>query len=223
MPVLSSQLGLEDSTVGGLYQRYWLVLLTAIRQSVASQEDAEDLLLDVFLAAIENGALPAMSSQHQEAWLRRVAYNKCMDFHRRAARRPAVPIESYAETLYDDEDLSPEHRTLHREELSQLREHFASLPAAQQELLRLRFADDLPCSQIAVRLHKGEGAIRMTISRTLNRLRDIYTKKREENRYVHTWPEDDQYVLALGPGGPLRLSGQVRIALRRSRTSLLEV
>ncbi len=36
MPVLSSQLGLEDSTVGGLYQRYWLVLLTAIRQSVAS-------------------------------------------------------------------------------------------------------------------------------------------------------------------------------------------
>ena len=63
----------------------------------------------------------------------------------------------------------------------------------------------------------------MTISRTLNRLRDIYTKKREENRYVHTWPEDDQHVLALGPGGPLRLSGQVRIALRRSRTSLLEV
>ncbi len=67
MPVLSSQLGLEDSTVGGLYQRYWLVLLTAIRQSVASHEDAEDLLLDVFLAAIENGALPAMSAQHQEA------------------------------------------------------------------------------------------------------------------------------------------------------------
>jgi len=46
------------------------------------------------------------------------------------------------------------------------------------------YADDLPCSQITVRLHKGEGAIRMTISRTPNRLRDIYTKKREENRYV---------------------------------------
>lgn len=184
MPVVSSQSGLEDSTVGGLYQRYWLVLLTAIRQSVASQEDAEDILLDVFLAAIENQALPSMSAQHQEAWLRRVAYNKCMDFHRRAVRRSAVPLELWAETLSDDEALSPEQVALRREELSQLREHFASLPAAQQELLRLRFADDLPCSQIALRLHKGEGAIRMTISRTLNRLREIYTKKREENRYV---------------------------------------
>jgi RNA polymerase sigma factor (sigma-70 family) len=184
MSALSGQHGLEDSTVGDLYQRYWLVLLTAIRQSVSSQEDAEDVLLEVFLAAIEYETLSAMSAQHQEAWLRRVAYNKCMDFHRRAARRPAVPLESYAETLYQNEDLSPEHVALHREELAQLREHFASLPLDQQELLRLRFADDLPCSQIALRLHKGEGAIRMTISRTLNRLRNIYTKKREGNRYV---------------------------------------
>jgi RNA polymerase sigma factor (sigma-70 family) len=184
MQVLSGQAGLEDSPVDRLYRLHWLVILTAIRQSVASREEAEDILLDVFLAAMENQALPRMSAQHQEAWLRRVAHNKCMDFHRRATRHPAVPLELFTETLYDDEHLSPEQMALRQEELAQLREDFASLPATQQELLRMRFADDLPCSQIALRLQKSEGAIRTTISRTLNHLRSIYTKKRERSRYV---------------------------------------
>ncbi len=29
----------------------------------------------------------------------------------------------------------------------------------------------------------------------------------------HTWPEDGQHILALGPGGPLRLSGQAEYRL----------
>ena len=145
MPLLPNQSDLEDILVGKLYQRHWLGLFTAIGQSISFQEDAEDILLDVFLAALENATLPSMSDQHQEAWLRRVAYNKCMDFHRRATRRPALRLEGNTEMLHDEKHFTPERAALRQEELAQLHKHFASLSAAQQEILRLRFADELPC------------------------------------------------------------------------------
>lgn len=183
MQLLSNQSDREDTLIGKLYQRHWLRLLTAISQSIASPEDAEDILLDVFLAALENTTLPSMSEQHQEAWLRRVAYNKCMDFHRRASRRPAVPLKGHTELLPDEQQVPPERVLLHQEELAQLHKHFASLSATQQEILRLRFADELPCVQIAAQLHKSEGAIRTMLSRTLNLLRSIYTQQKEERSY----------------------------------------
>ncbi len=183
MQQLSSQPGLEATPVGRLYQRYWLVLFTAIRQYIPSPEDAEDILLDVFLAAMENTALPSMSEHHQEAWLRRVAYNKCMDFHRRTVRYPALPLEGNTEKLSDENHLTPEQAALRQEELARLYKHLASLSTSQQEILRLRFAAELPCVQIAAQMHKSEGAIRTMLSRTLNLLRDIYAQGREESHH----------------------------------------
>jgi RNA polymerase sigma-70 factor (ECF subfamily) len=180
MQLLPSQPGLENSPVGRLYQRHWLAIFTAICQRISSPEEAEDILLDVFVAAMESRTLLSMSAQYQEAWLRRVAYNKCMDFHRRATRRSAVPLEEHAQTLYDEDYHSPEQATLRQEELLELREHLASLSTVQREILRLRFADELPCSRIAARLHKSEGAIRTMLSRTLNLLRGLYTPRRED-------------------------------------------
>jgi len=106
-----------------------------------------------------------------------VAYNKCMDLHRRTSRRPVFPLEAHVETLCDDECLAPEQAALHQEELEQLQKHLAALSTDQQELLRLRFADELPCAQIAERMHKSEGAVRTMLSRTLHLLRSIYRER----------------------------------------------
>lgn len=174
---------LADATIDQIYQRHWQVVFTAIRQFIPSREDAEDILLEVFLAAVENQTLPTMSEAHQQAWLRRVAYNKCMDFHRRTARRPGLSLEGYGETLSGQEDLVPEQIALRQEEVNQLREHLALLTAEQREILRLRFADDLSCAQIAARMGKSEGAVRAALARALNRLRGIYTIRRKEQSY----------------------------------------
>jgi RNA polymerase sigma-70 factor (ECF subfamily) len=178
MMQLSSGLsGLEETSIGRLYQRHWLGLFTTIRQHSNSREDAEDILLDVFLAALESSTLPSMSEQHQEAWLRRVAYNKCMDLHRRTSRHPAFPLEAHVETLYDDERLAPDQSALRQEELELLQKHLATLSTDQQEILRLRFAEGLPCAEIAERLRKNEGAIRTMLSRTLHLLRGLYRER----------------------------------------------
>ena len=177
MQLSSGPSGLEETSIGRLYQRHWLGLYTTIRQHINSREDAEDILLDVFLAALESSTLLSMSEQHQEAWLRRVAYNKCMDLHRRTSRHPAFPLEADVETLYDDERLAPDQAALRQEELEQLQKHLTALSTDQQEILRLRFADELPCAEIAARMRKSEGAIRTMLSRTLHLLRGLYRER----------------------------------------------
>jgi RNA polymerase sigma-70 factor (ECF subfamily) len=69
---------------------------------------------------------------------------------------------------------------VHTEALEQLQTAIQRLPARQQELLRLRFHEELRCPQIAARLGKREGAIRTMLARTIQTLREMYHSDWEE-------------------------------------------
>lgn len=165
--------GCEENALAELYQRHATALLAYIRRYVFTREDAEDVLLEVFLAAMERGALADVSSGEQLAWLRRVAHNKCVDLYRRQRRHPMVPLESVAEILYEDESRTPEATTLRREEHALLRRHMARLSPQQQIVLHLRFAENLHSPEIARQLHKSESGVRMLLARALNRLHQL--------------------------------------------------
>ncbi len=167
---------LADPVAVELYQRHALRLMIYVRGHVRSREDAEDIVLEVFLAALKQQALADLSAEKQMAWLQRVAYYKTIDYQRRAAFRLAVPLDEAGAALLADEALSPEQLVLRHEEDALLRERLSQLPEHYQLILQLRFGNGLRCSEIAVRLQKSEGAIRMLLSRALNTLRAIYAR-----------------------------------------------
>lgn len=169
------------TSIARLYQRCAPVILKYIRRHVSSMEDAEDLLLEVFVAAVENEGLLALSDDEQLAWLRRVAHNKFIDYYRRSQRRPAVSLEEVTEeSLVDDDDLSsPEHAAVRQEEHTLLRARLSALPEMQQTVLRLRFANGWRSKEIAEHINKSEGAVRTMLSRSLDLLRNIYASNRE--------------------------------------------
>lgn len=173
---------LDDSFLARLYQQHVLVLLTYVRRHVPSREEAEDIVLEVFLAALEEKGLAQFSEQKQLAWLQRVAHYKCIDYHRRATRRLAVPLEEACETLLTDERQSPDHLAERSEEDALLHQHLVQLPEHYQTILQLRFANGLRCIEIARRLNKSEGAIRMLLVRALNLLRERYEAPRSAGR-----------------------------------------
>ena len=115
----------KDSPIAALYQLYAYTLLSFIRRHVATPEDAEDVLLEVFLAAFEQNALVGLHEDEQLAWLRRVARNKCVDAHRRLIRHPVIPLEEIEETVYDDGQQAPEQIVLRSEEHAVLHAHLA--------------------------------------------------------------------------------------------------
>ncbi len=165
---------LDDTPIAVLYQREALTILKYVLRRVPTREDAEDILLEVFLAALENEMISELGEEKQRAWLLRVAHNKIIDHHRYAVRRAAVPLEDVAETLFSEEDMEPDQVVLQQEEYALLRTHLMRLPAHQQEILRLRFTAGLRYAEIARRLNKREGAIRQLFSRSLSFLRAIY-------------------------------------------------
>lgn len=165
------------SSVEVMYRRHALTILAYIRRHIQSVEDAEDVMLDVFLAALEHEIFLKLEEHQQIAWLRRVAHNKFIDYHRRSRRRPSISLEITTEPLYEDAEDEPEQIVLRHEEHAVLREYLAALPVLQREVLWLRFGVGMKCRDIARLLDRREGTVRAWLSRSLNLLRFHYGKR----------------------------------------------
>ena len=163
-----------------LYRNYAPGLLTYVRMRVPSPEDAEDLVVEVFLAALQHATFAALPEQAKQLWLWRVTRNKVIDAYRRAKTRQNVTLDHVADGLFEDEMAGPEYAALRQEDYMDLYAHLQSLPPLQQQILRMRFGQDLSCSEIAATLGKQENVVRVTLSRSLNLLRKIYRRRREE-------------------------------------------
>ena len=167
----------EACTVSTLYQRYAPGIFSYLHLHVRTREDAEDLLVDTFLAACESQTFQALSQEKQRLWLWRVVRNKVVDYYRSPAHRQTVNVDDLADAIYADENLAPELLAERGEEYHQLRTQVQQLPWLQQQILQLRFVNDLTSLEIARIVGKNDAAARMMLSRTLNLLRSIYMKK----------------------------------------------
>jgi len=177
---------LEASPAAVLYDRYGALILAYLRRHTVSPEDAEDLLLEVFVAALEQNQLATFPEGVRMRWLQRVARNKVVDHYRRSARCLTVPLEQETEILEIDAALAPDQVVLRQEEQDHLLGAIQQLPPLQQEVLRLRFVAGLHTAEIASLLGKREVAVRKLLSRTLNLLRSRYTaaaEDQEESRH----------------------------------------
>lgn len=161
-----------NAQIARLYQAHAPAIFAYLRLRATTREDAEDLLLEVFLAALEQReGLEGRSSEKQRAWLRGVAAHKVADHYRRARARRQEPLEHAEENLYADETHSPEDQALHREEDERLRVLLQGLPDLQRRIIQLRFVYGLRCAEIAETLGKKEGAVRKLLWRALNLVR----------------------------------------------------
>ena len=165
------------SSDNALYDRYAASIFAYARLHTNSWEDAEDLTLEVFLAALEHDNLSWLADVQQLVWLRRVAHNKLVDHYRRSPRLPMVPLERVIEAVQRDEALTPEQLALRREELERLCKAVSSLSLLQQQVLQLRFGEGLRFAEIAILLNKRETAVRKLCSRTIAHLRAIYKQQ----------------------------------------------
>ncbi|GHO65965.1 DNA-directed RNA polymerase sigma-70 factor [Ktedonobacter sp. SOSP1-52] len=163
-----------------LFDQHGKAILGYLRLHTPSLEDAEDLMLEVFVAALEKESLPILSPSEQLAWLRKVAQNKLFNSYRRTQRHPQTSLDAISDLLFSEE--GPEQVVLQREAHQQLRAHIKRLPVLQQQTLQLRYHYGLSCAEIAVLLQKREEAVRKLLSRTVQSLRHLYRQAEGENK-----------------------------------------
>jgi RNA polymerase sigma-70 factor, ECF subfamily len=152
-------------------------LFSYLRQHTPAREDAEDILVETFMAALAEAKFAHLSETAQVAWLWRVARNKVVDALRKATFRRNVSLEQADETLCEDEARGPEQMALRQDEGREVQDLLRHLSEPQREMLQLRFGYDLRCGEIAAILGKREDAVRAMLSRTMNSLRQLYAQR----------------------------------------------
>jgi RNA polymerase sigma-70 factor, ECF subfamily len=170
-----------DGVDGTLYDRFALTIFTYICQRVSNKQDAEDLLVEVFLAAFKNEGLSILPVARQLAWLLRVTRNKLVDHHRHYALLTLVPLELASEVV--DGAPTPEQYAEQQESYEHLYRALEHLSPLQRELLWLRHTKSLRFCEIACMFEKSEVAVRQLYSRTLQQLRGIYQQTGERTSY----------------------------------------
>ena len=157
-----------------LFDRHASHILTYVSRRIAHQQDAEDITLEVFTAALHHQELFALSSERQLAWLRRVARNKIIDRYRRNSHVDFIPLEQSLE--FTDDALTPEEFTLQREVYKSLYASLSQLSPPQQHILQLRYGNGLPFADIAELLHQSPSTVRKSLIRALRALRAAYER-----------------------------------------------
>jgi RNA polymerase sigma-70 factor (ECF subfamily) len=124
---------------------------------VKSKEIAEELVLDVFLK-IWMGKEVVNSIENMDAFLFRVAYNKSIDFIRKAARSPKI-IDIVWDNIQFAADRNPETQLIQQEYNNILREAIDLLPPKRKEIYRMSREEGLSHAEIAKELSIAKSTV----------------------------------------------------------------
>lgn len=158
---------------GELYKRYVERIYNYIFFRTGSVKDAEDLTGKVFFKAMDN----IKSYKHMglpfSAWLYRIAHNLVANYHRDRARKQEISLDDIPGQVLPQVEHQPESRAVQTQEVENLLATIRGLAPIRQELLILKFVDQLSNAEIGQILRKSEGAIKSLYHRTLLELREI--------------------------------------------------
>jgi RNA polymerase sigma factor (sigma-70 family) len=127
-----------------LCSRYQSRLLSFCRHMLASKEDAEDVLQEVFAAAF-NAVLADDRPINVRPWLDRIARNRSLNHLR---RHTATGVDSM-DVHFADNGISTSDKVMRRESFRELIDDVHELPETQRTALLLREIDALSYEQIA--------------------------------------------------------------------------
>ncbi len=162
--------GEDKAAFGELYERYLTKMYNYVYYRTGNQQDAEDLTAKVFQRAMAHIGAYVDRGLPFQAWLYRIAHNLVANWHRDQSRRKIIALDDYvAHTLQSE---APDSKTEAQEEQKQLMEAVIRLPADRQQLLLLKFIEQLSNAEIGVIMDRTEGAVKSLYHRTLLALRE---------------------------------------------------
>lgn len=160
----------EVGCFGLLYDHYLPQIYRFIYLKVGSKHETEDLTHEVFLSAWQS--LPDYRSRGFpfSSWLYQIARNKVIDYYR--TKKSQVQLDAVDESSFQlassvekDVDITLE--------MTKVQAAIKKLKSDQQDVLLMRFIEDMSHKEIAEAVGKSEGAVRLIQHRALEQLREL--------------------------------------------------
>ena len=153
-----------------LYDHYIPKIYRFVFVKTSHKQEAEDLTHEVFLSAWQNLGRYEHKGFPFSSWLYQVARNKIIDYYRvRKSHASVEEADADAEWAKVENTLAQDlDNSLRVEHIKKL---FRILSPDQQDVILMRFVEDLSYGEIAHAMGKSEGAVRLIQHRAIQELR----------------------------------------------------
>jgi RNA polymerase sigma-70 factor (ECF subfamily) len=187
-----------QGNVGELLQVYagYLRLLaqTQLDENLRARVSPSDIVQETLLEAhLGIGAFRGQTEAELLGWLRRILVNNlatAVEYHLLAAKRDVrrdISLERISRSverstvglaaMLPARDASPSSAACHNEDLTALSDALLELPESYREVILMRHIDSLGFPEIAARMGRSPGAVRMLWLRAIDQLRQSMTRK----------------------------------------------
>jgi RNA polymerase sigma-70 factor (ECF subfamily) len=174
-----------------LVSRHEKRLWNFLRRFVADATTAEDLLQEVFLRVVRNGAEWHPSAKFS-TWLYTIARNLCTDSARRGVFRKADSLDQTPGPTRDESgphridkvaspDSNAEKTAMDREIATRVDQAVATLPVEQREVFLMREVMDMSFAEIATATKTSEPTVKSRMRYALERLRSALEELHDEH------------------------------------------
>ncbi|MBI3163788.1 MAG: sigma-70 family RNA polymerase sigma factor [Anaerolineales bacterium] len=160
----------DRDAFGRLYERYAERIFNYVYYRTGNQHDAEDLTARVFQRAMNHIRNYTDRGVPFSAWLYRIAHNLVANWHRDRSRKQEIPIDDMP--VLPTRGDHPERNLVRSQEQDALLRMIRKLPPERQNLLILKFVEDMSNAEIGKIMGRSEGAVKSLYHRTLLALRD---------------------------------------------------
>ena len=153
-----------------LYEKYHNQIYLYIHKRTKDKSTTKDIVADTFMKAIENLPKYEYRGLPFSAWLYRTAINELNSYFRKSNKIGFVSFEKKTFQYFENEVESDE---IHIEKEEILVSCLAKLPADDQELVSMIYADELPYLEIAKIKNTTEENIKVKIFRIRQKLKKL--------------------------------------------------
>lgn len=177
-PMLDGEIKLIENAVRGkasafglLYDHYQPKIYRFVLIKVGRREDAEDLTHQVFINAWQNISNYKDLGFPFSSWLYRIARNQVIDRYR--TKKPEISLEEVDEENFADLGIN-EKSIEEKIQMERVMEAIKELKDDYQDILVMRFVEDLSVRETAVAIGKSEGAVKLMQHRAIKELKKVF-------------------------------------------------
>ncbi len=175
--VRAAQAGKQDAFVQ-LYERYFPNVFARVRFKIP-ENDVEDVTQEIFIAVMKS--LGSFKGQSKfGTWVWTITNRKIVDYYR-ANKLNLIEQDDYEEIVTRNLSNYPTQSEDNQDDLATIQRALGTLPQNYQDILLMRFVDEMPFNEIALKNHQSLEAVKSLFRRSVAAL----TKKLEgENESI---------------------------------------
>ncbi|MEK7114592.1 MAG: sigma-70 family RNA polymerase sigma factor [Patescibacteria group bacterium] len=161
----------EASAFGLLYDRYQPQIYRFIYLKVSHREEAEDLTHQVFLKSWQTISGYEFQGFPFSSWLYRIARNQVIDYYR--VKKNNLNLEEISESKIDDSSIGIIAILDDNSDVKKIKEAIKQLSPGHQDVIILRFIEELSLKETASALKKTEIAVKLLQHRAIKNIKKI--------------------------------------------------